>query len=61
MQLAPGKETSTQTFATRHIDRSFTDIGVEVDSPDAPSIPATPEAVERVLAVALNYGIEFKI
>jgi len=42
------------------IERFFAEIGVEVDSPDAPSIPATPAAIERVLAAAPKYGIEFK-
>jgi mannose-6-phosphate isomerase-like protein (cupin superfamily) len=43
------------------IERFFAEIGVEVDSPDAPSRPATPAAIEQVLAVAPKYGIEFKI
>jgi mannose-6-phosphate isomerase-like protein (cupin superfamily) len=42
------------------IERFFAEIGVEVNSPDAPSIPATPAAIERVLAAAPKYGIEFK-
>ena len=42
------------------IERFFAEIGVEVDNPDAPSVPATPAAIERVLAAAPKYGIEFK-
>ena len=42
------------------IERYFAEVGVEVDSPDAPSVPASPERIERLLAAAPKYGIEFK-
>jgi mannose-6-phosphate isomerase-like protein (cupin superfamily) len=41
------------------IEKYFTEVGVPVDDPEAPSRPATPEAIERVLAAAPKYGIEF--
>lgn len=41
------------------IENFFAEVGVPVDDPDAPSRPATPEAIERILAVAPKYGIEF--
>jgi hypothetical protein len=40
------------------IENFFAEVGVSVDDPDAPSRPATPEAIERILAVAPKYGIE---
>lgn len=43
------------------IEKYFAEVGVEVDSPDAPSVSATPEAIKRVLAAAPKYGIEFKV
>lgn len=42
------------------IEQFFAEVSVEVDSPDAPSIPASPEAIEQLLAAAPKYGIEFK-
>jgi hypothetical protein len=41
------------------IESFFAEVGVPVDDPDAPSRPATPEAIERILVVAPKYGIEF--
>jgi mannose-6-phosphate isomerase-like protein (cupin superfamily) len=41
------------------IEKYFAEVGVPVDDPEAPSRPATPEAIERVLAAAPKYGIEF--
>jgi mannose-6-phosphate isomerase-like protein (cupin superfamily) len=41
------------------IEKYFVEVGVLVDDPDAPSRPATPEAIERVLAAAPKYGIQF--
>lgn len=41
------------------IEEFFAEVGVPVDDPDGPSRPATPEAIERVLAAAPKYGIEF--
>jgi hypothetical protein len=41
------------------IEKFFAEVGVPVDDPDAPSRPATPEAIERILAAAPQYGIEF--
>ncbi|WP_193199789.1 hypothetical protein [Nostoc sp. MG11] len=41
------------------IEKFFAEIGVPVDDPEASSRPATPEAIERVLAAAPKYGIEF--
>lgn len=43
------------------IEKYFDEVGVEVDSPDALSVPATPEVIERVLSAAPKYGIEFKV
>lgn len=40
------------------IEQFFAEVGVEVDNPDAPSIPASPERIERLLAAAPQYGIE---
>jgi mannose-6-phosphate isomerase-like protein (cupin superfamily) len=41
------------------IEKYFAEVGVPVDDPDSPSRPATPEAIERVLAAGPKYGIEF--
>ncbi|MBV9386541.1 MAG: cupin domain-containing protein [Chroococcidiopsidaceae cyanobacterium CP_BM_ER_R8_30] len=41
------------------IERYFAEVGVEVDSPDAPSVPASPERIEQLLAAAPKYGVEF--
>lgn len=41
------------------IEKFFAEVGVPVDDPDIPSRPATPEAIERILAAAPKYGIEF--
>jgi mannose-6-phosphate isomerase-like protein (cupin superfamily) len=41
------------------IEKYFAEVGVPVDAPDAPSRPATPEAIERILAAAPKYGLEF--
>jgi mannose-6-phosphate isomerase-like protein (cupin superfamily) len=41
------------------IEKYFVEVGVPVDDPEAPSRPATPEAINRVLAAAPKYGIEF--
>jgi mannose-6-phosphate isomerase-like protein (cupin superfamily) len=41
------------------IEKYFVEVGVPVDDPEAPSRPATPEAIERVLGAAPKYGIEF--
>ena len=43
------------------IEQFFAEVGVEVDSPDAPSISASPQAIEQLLAAAPKYGIEFKL
>ena len=43
------------------IEQFFAEVCVEVDSPDAPSTSASPEAIEQLLAAAPKYGIEFKI
>jgi mannose-6-phosphate isomerase-like protein (cupin superfamily) len=41
------------------IEKYFVEVGVPVDDPEAPSRPATPEVIDRVLAAAPKYGIEF--
>jgi mannose-6-phosphate isomerase-like protein (cupin superfamily) len=41
------------------IEQFFAEVGVPVDDPEAPSRPATPEAIARILAAAPKYGIEF--
>jgi mannose-6-phosphate isomerase-like protein (cupin superfamily) len=41
------------------VEKYFAEVGVPVDDPEAPSRPATPEAIKRVLAAAPKYGIEF--
>ena len=41
------------------IEKFFAEVGVPVDDPNAPSRPATPEAIARILAAAPKYGIEF--
>jgi mannose-6-phosphate isomerase-like protein (cupin superfamily) len=46
-------------FTPAGIEKFFTEVGVPVDNPDAPSRPVTPEAIERILAAAPKYGIEF--
>jgi mannose-6-phosphate isomerase-like protein (cupin superfamily) len=43
------------------IEKFFAEVGVEVDSLDAPSVQATPDAIARVLAAGPKYGIEFKV
>ena len=40
------------------IERLFAEVGVAVDSPDAPSAPPSPEMIEQLLATAPKYGIE---
>jgi hypothetical protein len=42
------------------IEQFFAEVSVAVDSPDAASIPTSPEAIEQRLAAARKYGIEFK-
>ena len=39
-------------------EKFFAEVGVPVDDPDAPSRPATPDVIERLLAAAPKYGIE---
>lgn len=41
------------------IEKFFAEVGVPVDDLDKPSRPATPDAIDRVLAAAPKYGIEF--
>ncbi len=41
------------------IEQFFAEVGVPVDDPDEPSRPASPDAIERILAAAPKYGIEF--
>jgi mannose-6-phosphate isomerase-like protein (cupin superfamily) len=47
-------------FMPAGIEEFFAEVGVAVDNPDAPSLPATPETIERLLAAAPKYGIEVK-
>jgi mannose-6-phosphate isomerase-like protein (cupin superfamily) len=41
------------------VEKYFTEVGIPVDDPEAPSRPVTQEAIERVLAAGPKYGIEF--
>jgi mannose-6-phosphate isomerase-like protein (cupin superfamily) len=41
------------------IEKYFAEVGIPVDDPEAPSRPGTQEAIERILAAAPKYGLEF--